>query len=191
MTIKAKCPFCKSANLEYIDSGFVYFYVKCLSCKAQGPGASNEAEAWERWNKAGYYSATDVPALENEYISAGSVAVFKTNDTSIKPGSRLKAVPDPTDPSKAIVEIAGPGDACVGIAMQFPRNGCINVYFLNGDVMMVNAAPGSNIKIGDRLKVVNEPPSDIPLVTTAVAGEDFSCVAWSTPKDGQLLAKFI
>jgi len=190
MTIKMKCPFCKSANLEYIDSGFVYFYVKCLSCKAQGPGASNEAEAWERWNQAGYYSAADVQAFE--YASAGQVVVVETNNTSIKPGDYLKVVPDPADPHKAFVEPTGPEDAYVGVALRSPQNGRVEMHYLNAMFMMVNAALDSNIKIGDRLKVVNGPPSDVPLVTTAVAGEDFSYIAWSAPtKDGKMLAKLI
>ena len=124
----AFCPFCKSDRLGYVprfsytddyDSLiiFVHGHIKCFSCEAQGPGASNEAEAWELWNNLLEDAAAVVHSLGQEPELTMECA---TLDLSIKVGDQLKIVSDPTDPTKAFVERAGPGDSVIGVAIRAP-----------------------------------------------------------------------
>lgn len=57
----ARCPFCGSegATLMDLTDGTVMAWVKCLSCRAEGPKRESGAEAVAAWNEAAARCAHD------------------------------------------------------------------------------------------------------------------------------------
>jgi len=122
------------------------------------------------------------------------VAVLETLDTSIKPGDRLKLTADHADSSKIYVTVATGADVCIGVALEASHRGWVTVCYYNTLFVAVEAAPGSNIKIGDHLKTVQRSPGDnalMLLVTTASEGEAYGYIAWSIPVNQLLSAKVV
>lgn len=49
------CPFCHSSALKTMVrwAWVLYYYVKCLTCRAQGPEARTAKAAEQAWDKRG------------------------------------------------------------------------------------------------------------------------------------------
>lgn len=46
-----RCPFCGSDELRIKPVWKSYWFIACLKCKAAGPVAKEQDDAWETWNR--------------------------------------------------------------------------------------------------------------------------------------------